>query len=86
MLKAKLNTAETPSFGRKRCGTVASRQTIDGFSALSEKEMHIIFDSTAGTPYSDPGLCQTANWMIEHHKKLIERLRRKGIPKWYKAK
>ena len=86
LCKAGFAVGETPSFGRKRSGTVAAVGGLNGFSELSEKEQHIIFDSTAGTPYSDPGLNNTAEWMIEYRKKIIERLRKRGIPKWYKNK
>ena len=86
MLKAGFMVAETPSFGRKRGGTVAFPAADSSFEPLSVKELHIIRDSTAGTPYSDPGLNKTAAWLIEHRKHVIEKLRKRGVPKWYKAK
>ena len=86
MYKAGFQVGETPSFGRKRCGTAAAKTLPEKFEKLSEKEQHIIFDSTAGTPYSDPGLASTAAEMLELRKKLVERLRKKGVPKWYKNK
>ncbi len=86
LFKAGFSVSETPSFGRKRGGTLAGKGIPKVMDSLPEKELHIIKDSTAGTPYSDPGLNNTAIWIIEHRKKLIEKLRRRGIPKWYKAK
>lgn len=86
MLKVGFAVGETPSFGRKRGGTIAGKVYNAKITPLPEKELHIIKDSTAGTPYSDPGLNNKANWMISHRKKLIEKLRQRGIPKWYKAR
>jgi len=86
LFKAGFTVGETPSFGRKRGGTIAVRGRADHLSELPEKEKHIIFDSTAGTPYSDPGLNHSAEWMILHRKKLLEKLRKHGVPKWYKAR
>ena len=86
LLKVGFTVGETPSFGRKRSGTAAGKDNTEMIQPLPEKELHIIKDSTAGTPYSDPGLSNSDKWMIEHRKKLIEKLRKKGIPKWYKAK
>ncbi len=77
---------ETPSFGRKRGGTAAVKGYEENITPLPEKEQHIISDSTAGTPYSDPGLCNSGQWIIEHRKRIIEKLRRRGVPKWYKAR
>ena len=86
LYKVGFAVGETPSFGRKRGGTLAAKMYNEKIVPLPEKEQHIIKDSTAGTPYSDPGLNKTAAWIIEHRKKLIEKLRKKGVPKWYKAK
>ncbi len=85
MFKAGLQVAETPSFGRKRCGTVAGWNVSGKFSPLPEKETHIILNSTAGTPYSDPGLNNTGSAMQQYRKKLVEKLRKRGVPKWYKG-
>ncbi|MBR2356838.1 MAG: TIGR01212 family radical SAM protein [Lentisphaeria bacterium] len=86
MYKAGFLVGETPSFGRRRGGTVAWLGESSGNTELSEKEKHIIFDSTAGTPYSDPGLNNQADFLSKRRKNLIERLRKKGVPKWYKAR
>lgn len=85
LFKAGFEVGETPSFGRKRSGTVAALSLPEFCPALPEKEKHIIFDSTAGTPYSDPGLNNSGKFMQQYRKKLVEKLRRHGIPKWYKA-
>lgn len=86
LYKVGFAVGETPSFGRKRGGTLAAKMYNEKIVPLPEKEQHIIKDSTAGTPYSDPDLNKSAEWIIEHRKKLIEKLRKKGVPKWYKAK
>jgi hypothetical protein len=85
LFKAGFEVGETPSFGRKRSGTVAALSLPEFYQALPEKEMHIIFDSTAGTPYSDPGLNNSGKFMQQYRKQLVEKLRKRGIPKWYKA-
>lgn len=86
LFKAGFNVGETPSFGRKRSGTIAWIGSGNDCWCLSEKETHIIFDSTAGVPYSDPDLNHSAAWMIEYRKRLVEKLRRQGVPKWYRCK
>ena len=86
LYKAGFKVGETPSFGRKRGGTVAVKGNVGNFTELPEKEQHIIFDSTAGTPYSDPELNKPGKWLIEHRKNMIEKLRKRGVPKWYKAR
>ena len=87
LFKAGFTVGETPSFGRRRSGTVAIiGESVSHIEELAEKERHIIFDSTAGTPYSDPGLNHTAEWMIQHHKNVVDKLRKRGVPKWYKNK
>ena len=85
MFKAGFQVCETPSFGRKRSGTAAAVCRQENLEILNDKEYHIVMDSTAGVPYSDPGLCQSGKWMLNHRKELVERLRKKGVPKWYKA-
>ncbi len=84
LFKAGFRLAETPAFGRRRGGTIAALSKLTEFPELCEKERHIILDSTAGTPYSDPDLNATGEWILEHRRRLVERLRRRGVPKWYK--
>ena len=87
LFKAGFTVGETPSFGRKRSGSIAFINIPqEGFVPLSEKEKHIIFDSTAGVPYSDCSLNAAPEKILSQHKKLLERLRRRGVPKWYREK
>ncbi len=84
MLKCGLAVGETDAFGRRRGGTAAGADPSVIEKLVDEKDMNIILKSTAGTPYRDPGLDNTAPWILEHHKRVIARLRSRGIPKWFK--
>jgi hypothetical protein len=84
-LKAGLYPGETDAFGRRRGGTAAVISPSLLEEPVNEKDMNIVIKSTAGTPYRDPGLDHTASWILEHHKKVIARLRLRGIPKWFKT-
>jgi hypothetical protein len=85
LLKAGLKVAASRAFGRRRGGTVAAfdDSAFDGMP-LSEKELNIILKSTAGVPYFDHGLNNCASDIIAGRRRLIQRLRRYNIPKWYK--
>jgi radical SAM protein (TIGR01212 family) len=85
ILKAGLYPGETDAFGRRRGGTAAVISPSLLEDPVNEKDMNIVIKSTAGTPYRDPGLGHTASWILEHHKKVIARLRLRGIPKWFKT-
>ena len=85
LIKAGFKVGETVSFGRKRGGTFAIKGSADEFDSLPEKELNIILKSTAGVPYSDPGLNKDKKWLSEHRKNLVSKLRKRGVPKWYKA-
>jgi len=84
MLKAGLQPGETDAFGRRRGGTAAVICPSLLECPVNEKDMNIVKKSTAGTPYRDPGLDNTTAWILEHHKKVIARLRLRGVPKWVK--
>ena len=84
MLKNGFFVAETPAFGRRRGGTACALSPLPDLAGLPEKEYGIILRSTAGVPYSDPGLRNPPEDILEHHRKLVERLRRRGVPKWYR--
>lgn len=84
MLKNGFFIAATPPFGRKRGGTIATLVPRPEFAPLPEKERRIILNSTAGAPYSDCLLDATPDEILRHHHRLMERLRRRGIPKWIK--
>lgn len=85
MLKNGFFVAETPPFGRKRPGTAGALAPLPGLSEIPEKERNIILHSTAGVPYSDPGLAHPPEKILAHRAKLVEKLRGRGVPKWYKA-
>lgn len=84
MLRCGLTVGETPSFGRKKGGTIASFAPEKISNPLPEKEMNIILRSTAGTPYRDLYLSRTRDEVSEFRKKLVNRLHARGIPKWFK--
>jgi radical SAM protein (TIGR01212 family) len=84
MLRCGLAVGETDSFGRKRGGTIAAFRENHCFKNLPEKELKIILKSTAGAAYRDPGLHCGGKEILARRKRLISRLRRLGIPKWYK--
>ena len=85
MLRAGLTLGETPSFGRKKGGTIASFANNKIISPLPSKDLNIILKSTAGTPYRDPDFSGTREKISDVRKKLVKRLQSKGIPKWYKT-
>lgn len=82
LLKNQFFCSEITPFGRKRGGTCATRTEMLNVPQLSTKEMNIIMQSTAGVPYRDPGLKHEREWIIEHHRKTVKKLRGRGIPKW----
>lgn len=85
MLRCGLTVGETPSFGRKKGGTIASFTSEKIISPLPTKEMNIILKSTAGVPYRDSLLSKSRKEICEIRRKLVNRLQNKGIPKWYKS-
>ena len=84
MLRCGLKVGITDAFGRKRGGTVAAFTEPENFDGLSPKELNVIFKSTAGAAYRDPGLSCTPKSIISRKQRLARRLRSLGIPKWYK--
>ncbi len=87
LLKLGFGLGESAPFGRRRGGTVARRGggTPEGAAPLSEKELNIILRSTAGTPYRDPTLRAERAWILAHRAGTVRRLRRMGVPKWFRA-
>ena len=51
---------------------------------LPEKERGIILASTAGTPFRDPSLHGTREELFRRREALVARLRRRGVPKWFR--
>ncbi len=74
---------ESEPFGRKKGGTVAAFNKSLIKKSLSEIEQNIILHSTAGTPYRDFYLSWKNNQILDYRNKLVNRLRRIGVPKWY---
>ena len=71
-------------FGRKRGGLLAALQEQTHLSVLAEKDHLITTRSTAGTPYSDPGLKSTREEILQRHAKTVSERRKQGIPKWFR--
>lgn len=84
LLRAGFNIGESEPFGRKRGGTVACLPPRQPDIPLSEKEYNIILKSTAGTPYRDFGLQSSRKRIIKYHAALVAKLRKRGIPRWFK--
>jgi radical SAM protein (TIGR01212 family) len=84
ILKCGLQVGETDAFGRRRGGTAAAIDSSIIERPVDEKDINIILKSTAGAPYRDPAFDNAALWILEHHKRVIARLRSLGIPKWFK--
>ena len=84
MLRCGLFVGETPAFGRKKGGTIASFRKEKINTPLREKELNILLKSTAGIPYRDPNLKNKRDGIIRKRKELMKRLQQKGVPKWFK--
>ena len=84
LLKTGMYVGETKAFGRKKGGTIASKQQNNITNPLSEKEMNIMLKSTAGTPYRDHHLSLSSKKIFSYRDNLTRKLRQKGIPKWWK--
>ena len=84
LLKCGLTIGETPSFGRKKGGTIASFAIDKISSPLTSKEINILTKSTAGVPYRDKNLNRSRDIICEYSNKLVKKLQSMGIPKWWK--
>ena len=71
-------------FGRKRGGLLAALKEQTHLPALAEKDYLITTKSTAGTPYSDPGLNSTREEILTRHATTVSERRKQGIPKWFR--
>ncbi len=85
LLRAGLHVGESEPFGRKRGGTVAAFNEALLPLPLPEKELGIILRSTAGAVFRDPGLNTSRRQIFVLREKLVARLRRRGVPKWFRA-
>ncbi len=84
LIRNKLIVGETKAYGRKRGGTIASKTESFIEQPLQNKDLNIILKSTAGVSYRDPGLKSKSKKMIHKRDLLVKRLRKLGIPKWFK--
>ncbi len=84
LVRCGLKIGETAPFGRKRGGTIAAFSLDFIGEELPPKELAIISKSTAGIPYRDPGLRSSQEEILGHRRKLSDRLRARGVPKWIK--
>ncbi len=82
--KLGFNLGESIPFGRRRGGTIAGYNLPPTASVLSEKEENIVQKSTAGVPYRDYGLKSNRVKILQQHATTVARLRKMGVPKWYK--
>lgn len=85
LVRAGFTVGDTPPFGRRRPGTIASPNPGKITSPLKTKDMGIITQSTAGLPYRDPPLNWPPEKIREFREKVMRRLRSRGIPKWFSA-
>jgi hypothetical protein len=79
-----LHTGETEAFGRKRGGLAASNSPEYIKKQLSDKDLKITLKSTAGTSYRDPALDWSREKIISFREKIMQRLKKHGVPKWFK--
>ncbi len=85
LIRSGLVVGVSEAFGRKKGGTVAAFDSNLIVVPLPEKEAGIVMKSTAGIPYRDPTGLSSKNAMISQRDKLVARLRKRGIPRWYKG-
>jgi len=84
LIRAGFNVGITEPFGRRKGGTIASKNPDNIILPISDKDKNIILKSTAGTSYRDPYLNWTAKKILKFRDQLVKRLKILGIPKWYK--
>ena len=84
LLKNGFRLYVTEPFGRKRGGLLAALAPQTGLEILPEKDLLITTRSTAGTPYSDPGLNGSREEILRRHAETAAELRRAGMPKWFR--
>lgn len=85
LLRLGMTVGNTKAFGRRRPGTIASPDAVEIAEPLSRRELEIITKSTAGLAYRDPCLSAAPGEIHAWRRKLTARLRRRGVPKWFKS-
>ncbi len=68
---------------KRNGGTIASFNIENIKIPISEKEYNIVCKSTAGVPYRDPNLNCSHKKILNYRKKLVQKLKKLGIPKWF---
>ncbi len=86
LMRTGLHVGMSAAFGRKRGGTVAA--WLPGLIAvpLADKERNIVLHSTAGVAYRNYSGVLPAAEIIRQREMLVEKLRRQGVPRWYKGR
>ncbi len=77
---------ESKPFGRRRGGTVASRQEMPWLPPIMEKDFLVATKSTAGIPYRDPGLKSSREEILAGRVAEVAKKRADGMPKWFRNK
>jgi len=73
LIKAGFYVGETEPVGRKRSGTIASRDPDSLSFSLSPKEMHLLQTTERGRPYRDPTLCRSNKEILRTRQEEIKR-------------
>jgi len=60
-------------------GTVAARDPAGVLVPLSDRDRRIALESTSGIPYRDRTLNWSRTLILQHHERLVERMRRRGL-------
>jgi len=84
-VRAGLHIGNTIQEGRHRNGIIASFNKEKINYLLPEKKMNVIRYSTAGVPYRAFNSQWNSKDIFTYRKRLVRRLHKLGIPKWYKA-
>jgi hypothetical protein len=72
-------------YGRKRPGLAACLGGCEDLSVIPEKDRNIALRSTAGVPWRDPDLKSTRDQIRAAKAEETARLRKEGMPKWFKG-
>ena len=72
-------------YGRKRPGLAACLGDCEDLSTIPEKDRNIALRSTAGVPWRDPALKSTRDQIRAAKTEETARLRKEGMPKWFKG-
>jgi len=79
LLRLGLTVGRAPATGFAPGGTVAAWDPAAIRLPLSEADRRMALESTSGIPYRDRTLNWTRALILEHHGRLVERMRRRGL-------